>query len=354
MNPMSHRRVAVWFTVVVACLALGACSGGKKKTDPTTPSAPSSSSTTAGAAGPVAPLTGLPLADDGIRNRPLLVVKVDNHPEARPQFGIDRADVMVEEKVEGGLSRFMALFHSQDVDRVGPVRSLRSTDPKWLQPEGGMIAYSGGIDPVKRLLPQYGIVDLGADNHGTTYYKRRGDRSFEHGMYTITPVLRTLSPPGLPAAKPLFPYLAAGEKFGGAGAAPVSSVSLRMDGSPTATSFDWTWNAEKAAFLRGTDGRPHEIEGVGQIAMKNVIVQFTPYRGTPWRDRANSVVDEAVVAGSGDAWFLSDGTIVRGKWSRPTEGQLTTYTDASGAPMKFAPGQSWISLVPPGHFAEAK
>lgn len=334
--------------VVAFCVAVAAACSHKKSTAEI-----ATTTTTTEAPIPTAPLTGLPEPDEAIRNRPLLTVKIDNHPEARPQFGIDLADVIVEERVEGGVSRFMALFQSKDSDRVGPVRSLRSTDPAWLKPEGGMIAYSGGIDPVKALLGPAGIVDLGADNHGTTYYKRRSDRPFEHSMYTMTPVLRTLTPKDTPAAKPLFSFLKKDERFGGAGIAPVTGVSGQMGQVFSATRYDWTWDPAAGVFKRGTDGKPHEFEGVGQIAMQNVILQFVDYRQTPWRDRANSPVDEAVVVGSGDAWFLSDGQIVKGKWDRPNGSTLTTYTDAAGAPMKFRPGHTWLTLAPAGELAEA-
>jgi hypothetical protein len=309
--------------------------------------------TTTVPAGPTAVFTGLPV-DPAIRERPLLTVKIDNHPQARPQFGIDRADIIVEEKVEGGLSRFMALFQSEEVDKVGPVRSLRSTDPKWLRPVGGMIAYSGGIQPFKNLLAPNGITDLGADSYGVTYYKRQSGRPFEHSLYTITPVLRSQTPANAKAPKPLFAFLKPGEAFSGAGVVPVNSVTLRMGTGAESTYFDWTWNAERGLFVRGTEGKAHEIEGQGQIGMKNVIVQFTSYSATAYRDRANSPVDEANVVGSGDAWFLSDGKIVQGRWSRAGADDITSYTDSAGAAMKFQPGHSWISLVPPGEPKEIR
>lgn len=321
---------------------------------PQAPTPTGAPTTTEPAIGPVAPLTGLPLADEGRRTRTALTVKIDNHPEARPQFGIDRADVIVEEKVEGGLSRFMAIFHSEDANRVGPVRSLRTTDANWLKPLGGLLAYSGGIDPVKRQLTGNGVIDIGADNHGTRYYKRRGDRPFEHSMYVDTNVLRELTPNGAAPAKALFAYGRPGQPFSAGGATPVNSVTLRMESGGTAVGFDWTWDAAAGVFRRGTDGRVHEIEGAGQIGMKNVVVQFTSYAATPYRDRANSVVDEALVVGSGDAWVLSGGQLVRARWSRPDSNSVTKYTDASGAEIKLQPGRTWLSLVPPGQPNEVR
>lgn len=350
------RPVSLAFGVLVCMALLVACGSSKSATSTTKSSTMGTAgqSTTTAVPVPTAILTGLPLPDPSIHDRPLLTIKIDNHPLARPQFGIDRADVIVEEKVEGGLSRFMALFQSEDVDKVGPVRSLRSTDAKWLKPEGGMIAYSGGIQPFKNLLAPNGITDLGGDNHGTTYYKRLSGRPFEHSLYTNTNVLRTLTPNGEKGSKPLFTFLSPGEAFGGAGVTPVTSVSLHMATGGDATYFDWTWNPEKAMFVRGTEGKPHEIEGQGQIAMTNVIVQFTSYSTTPWKDRANSPVDEANVVGSGDAWFLSDGKIVRGRWSRASADDITSYVDSTGAVMKFQPGHTWISLVPPGQPNEVR
>jgi hypothetical protein len=345
-------RLTTAGSVLLLCAALAAGCGGKKAGDTTTSAPPTTTTTVL-----TAPLTGMPEPDEAVRNRPLLTVKVDNHPEARPQFGIDKADDIVEERVEGGLTRFMALFQSKESDRVGPVRSLRSSDPKWLEAEGGMIAYSGGIDPVKSLLGPAGITDLGADNHGATYYKRRSDRPYEHSMYTITPVLRTLTPKNATAPKPLYQYVKPGEHFtasAAGGAAPVASVTVHMGGGPTGTVFDWTWNASNGLFMRSTDGKPHEFEGAGQIGMRNVIVQFVSYRQTPWRDRANSPVDEAVVTGSGDAWILSEGQIVKGHWSRPGGKDITTFTDAAGAPVKLLPGQTWLTLAPVGEAAEAR
>jgi hypothetical protein len=336
-------------TALTICALLQAGCGSKSST-----STAGSTASSAAAAGPVAPLTGLPEADASIRNRPLLAIKIDNAPEARPQFGIQNADDIIEEKVEGGISRFMALFQSKDSTEVGPVRSLRSTDVHWLKPEGGMIAYSGGIPQFEALLAPAGITDVGADSHGSTYYKRRTDRPYEHSLYTNTTVLRTLTPKDETAAKPLFQYLTGKSKFGGAGVRPVTSVSLRMNAEPTATAFDWTWNAQTGLFMRGTDGKPHNIENAGQIAMKNVIVQFTNYSSTPYQDRADSPVDEADTTGSGDAWVLSDGKIVQGHWSRPSNDDITTYTDANGDPIKLSPGQTWVSLVPPGQFTQIR
>ena len=167
-TPRSHPRALS--AVIVAGALVAACGGSDKKTVATTSSeaaaatstssvsstSTSVASTTTGgtAAGtsttatvPAAPtyaLTGMPIDDPARANRPALVIKVNNVASARPQSGINQADVVYEEVVEGGITRLAAVFNSHDPDRVGPVRSVRKTDQSLVWPIGGVFAYSGG------------------------------------------------------------------------------------------------------------------------------------------------------------------------------------------------------------------
>ncbi|MCA1844637.1 MAG: DUF3048 domain-containing protein, partial [Actinobacteria bacterium] len=160
------RRIVALFLVAAA---LAAC-GGKKRVPVTTTTAPP---TTAPALmGDGDPLTGLPPA----ANRPALVVKIDNAPKARPQAGLNQADVVVEEKVEDGVTRFFTVFHTADADPVGPVRSARSTD---LALTGALnrplFAYSGTNATFQALVSRAPLVDVGI-NAASRDYSRHGDR----------------------------------------------------------------------------------------------------------------------------------------------------------------------------------
>ncbi len=344
--PRSPKAIAITvvaLVVIIGGLAFALTRGGDESpnADETTPT-PSNDNALSW------PLTGLSAKSEKDLRRSVVTVKVDNHPDARPQFGLDKADVIVEEKVEGDMSRLMVLFHSQNADRVGPVRSLRDTDVNWLQPVGGLLAYSGGIDPVKARLAPAGIVDVGADSHGPRWYPTRKDRTPGHNMSTNTNLLREFEVKDPKAPPALFTYRTKNTSFDAAGAAPVSRVDGRFSGQPYALVFAWSWNPEKKSFVRETDNKPHEIEGDGQIAMPNVILQFTKYSRTPYKDRANSPVDQAEVTGSGEAWVLSGGKLAKGTWARPSNTQVTTFKDQNGAPMQLAPGQTWLMLAPTG------
>jgi hypothetical protein len=86
------------------------------------------------------------------------------------------------------------------------------------------------------------------------------------------------------------------------------------------------------------------VDGGGVVAPANVVVQFTTYEETDETDVSDTTVEKAVTVGSGDALILSGGTVVKGRWSKPSATAFTTYTDAGGAPLKLRPGRTWVEL----------
>src|SRR5690606_18341708 len=132
---------------------------------------------------PVYPLTGLPVTDPAVAARPTLAVKIDNvEPRSRPQYGLNQADVVYEERVEGAVTRFLALFHSHDAMAVGPVRSARTTDIGLYQPMGTpLFAWSGANAHFARRVRETRIVDIGYDAQ-PGLYSRVGDRPAPHNL----------------------------------------------------------------------------------------------------------------------------------------------------------------------------
>ncbi|HEV7887212.1 MAG TPA: DUF3048 domain-containing protein, partial [Acidimicrobiales bacterium] len=164
--------------MLVPLLVLAACGGGKKAaTTTTTSTTAASTTTTAGTGFPAgaAPLTGLP-AKPELLGRAALVVKIDNAPKARPQKGLLQADVVIEEKVEDGVTRFFTIFQSQDADPVGPVRSARTTDITLVTPlNRPLFSYSGTNATFQKLISAAPLVDVG-HNAASGEYRRDGSR----------------------------------------------------------------------------------------------------------------------------------------------------------------------------------
>src|SRR5204862_483302 len=145
------------------------------------------STTTAGPAPtapavPVAPEVGLPDPTGESLTRPALWVKVENTPEARPQTGLDVADVVYEQVTEGGITRFITLFNSQIPDIVGPIRSTRAMDSDVVAPLGGAFVYSGGIPQSVALINQAPVVAIDQTAAGPAMY-RDSSRRAPHNLY---------------------------------------------------------------------------------------------------------------------------------------------------------------------------
>jgi hypothetical protein len=295
----------------------------------------------------VFPLTGLPITDPAIAARPSLSVKIDNAPKARPQSGLDHADVVFEEVVEGGVVRFMAVFHSNDADPLGPIRSVRPVDASLLNTLKGYFAFSGGapafVDIVRHSPATLISAEELGDNNGKPFRRRPG-RPQPYNLYSSTQTLRSVGKPLNEPPPRLFTYRAAGQPLGG-GASPARNVTVEMGRLTTA---NWFFADDSQSWARATNGTPHVVEGGQQLRFPNVVLQFVPYRDTAIHDTSGSVSPEAVIDGEGEAWLLSGPALVKGRWRRPTGNDLTVFTDASGVPMALQPGSTWVSLVPTG------
>jgi hypothetical protein len=324
--------------VALAC-QVAACSSKKPK-----PAA--AGKTTTSATGPattpvpagVAPLTGLP-GDPSKLSRPALIVKIDNAPKARPQAGINKADVVVEEMVEGGITRLASVFQSTD-STVEPVRSARSTDIAFASAlHKPLFAYSGANPTFLSLVRSAPLVDVGVDKFSSAYH-RDASRQMPYNLVSSTSALydaASAAASGSKAPPELFAYGAP------AGGTPAKGIDLVFADIVT-THVTYTWDGQ--GWRRVQNGTPHVDAAGVQVAPTNVVVQFTEYHDTGIRDRSNSVVPEGTLVGSGEAWFFTAGMVFKGRWSKSSASAVTTYTDASGATMKLTPGRTWVELTP--------
>jgi hypothetical protein len=287
-----------------------------------------------------APLTGLPATGSSAdRSRPALYVKIENSPDARPQTGLESADVVYEVVAEGGITRFAAVFQSTDPGESGPVRSVRGQDPDLAAPLSGLAVFAGGIpDYVTQIR---GVAqDLSTSSpigEGPPYRRDRARRA-PHNLYGNAAGFwaKATSPYDQPP-KPLFTY---GALPGGA--TPATHVSV--DFSPAA-SVSWAWDG--TAWRRSQSGRPFTVTGSGQIGPVNLVVQFVDVQNSTFTDPAGNPVPVSTVVGSGDAEVFRNGTVIRGTWSKGDQSATTTYT-ADGKDIPLDPGRTWVELVPRG------
>jgi hypothetical protein len=339
--------------LLVVVLALAACSGGSKKADDKKPAGAPTPATVAtvpldhGVPPGGAPLTALP-GDPGRIGRPALVVKIDNAPKARPQAGLNQADVVIEEGVEGGVTRFATIFHSQEAPSVGPVRSARSTDVAIVTPlNRPLFAYSGANAVFLKLLRSSPLVDVGVDRFPGQYHRERG-RPAPYNLFSGTAGLFGVNPSGGAGAPvPLFAYRPAGE--GPAGSTePARRIQAQWRGR-IITTLVLEWDPAVAGFARTVDGAPHLDADGRRIAPENVVLQMVRYRDTGLVDTSGAPVPEAELVGEGEVWVLTGGRMLQGKWSKPAPEAPTRYLDPAGAPLRVTPGRTWVELVPAGN-----
>ncbi len=322
--------------VLVAVLAVTGASCSKSK-----PKAKAPAATTTTAPSATYPLTGLPVTNPANATRAALNIKIDNVPLARPQAGVNAADVVYEEIVEGGFTRLVGVYQSTDSDDIGPVRSVRPTDPDLVAPFGGVFSFSGGSTRFEALIRSTPGITAVSEGDDKAAYPNHGPHTGDHTAYTSTAALYAHAPAGSKPPPPFSPFVKAGQPFAPAGAVPATAINLTVGTQAVGFNFD----AATKTWKRTMDGQPDMLQDGSQIASSNVIIEFVPLVAVEGAtDSIGSQVYESKLQGTGDAWVLSDGKIVKGKWSKSSQTAMTTYADAAGAPIPLSPGRTFVEL----------
>ncbi|WP_425244719.1 DUF3048 domain-containing protein [Streptomyces citrinus] len=292
-----------------------------------------------GAASAACTAGGLPPDGNGdaspsARGAALLAVKIDNVGAARPQTGLQDADIVYAEQVEGGLSRLMAVFGSRLPDVVGPVRSARETDLELLaQFDRPTLAFSGAQG---RLLPLIDAASLRAKSPaeaGGAYF-RGGDRPAPHNLFLRPGRLgRTTS--GTNAGT------AAGFRFAARAPADGRAAAERTVRFPSAR-FTFTWAAGQGRWRVSMDGRPAVTSTGERLTAATAVVQYVDIQPSRFHDKLGNTSPLSRTVGTGKALVLRDGRVYDARWERPAAADPTTFTTADGTPLPFAPGPVWV------------
>ncbi|MFD7320329.1 DUF3048 domain-containing protein [Streptomyces sp. NPDC059875] len=278
------------------------------------------------------PFTGLPA-----RPAPVLAVKIDNVPPARPHTGLGAADLVYVEQVEGGQTRLLAVYSTELPERIGPVRSARESDIELLRQFGRpALAYSGSSSALKPLLKDAPLYALPPEDAPGAYLRDRG-RPAPHNLYLL-PGRALAAAPKAEDAKDI------GFRFGPApaGGEPVNERTVRFP----ASRYTFTWSAAEKGWRVAMDGRAAVSTDSGPLKAATVVVQYVNIRSSRFHDVLGSVSPYTETVGSGTALVLRDGRAHEARWSRPAAEDGTAFTTPSGAPLNFAPGRTWVVLAP--------
>jgi len=288
---------------------------------------------------PRCPLTGRLAPHGAIPDRSALAVKVENLPASRPQSGLNEADIVYEEPVEAGITRFIAIYQCTDAPRVEPVRSARLEDPDVVRQFGhALFAHAGGVPKVSARLHAAHLIDMNFIQYANLFH-RDPARYAPHNLYTSTADLWKAAPGKTDVPQPLFTY----ER-----SQPTTGRSISWMHLPFSDYSDvyWRWNAKHAVWLRYHGTVPHLLSNGAQVRAKNVVVQVVKVTMSSIHDVNGVASPFAHVVGHGKAYILRNGHMVVGTWSRTSLDDITVYKDKQGNVIPLTPGNTWVELYP--------
>ena len=288
------------------------------------------------------PLTGAEPKNTDLIDRPAVAIKVENAQVAYPLSGLQDADLVYEELVEGGVTRFMAIYHCNDAEKIGPVRSARAVDPGIMQPITSILAYSGQNAPVLDALKEANIVRIDESNaKGSMTRVPREGLTSEHTLYASSEEVRAIGQEQYedPPPEEVFKF---GDVEGDTKRAKTVDITFS-----DLTQIRYLYDGDGYERFQPTE-QPFELEEGGQLSVENVLVEehevnnsktIKDVNGNP----STEIADET---GSGPATLFRDGQAISGTWTRKSLDDLVSFETDSGDEMVFAPGSVWIHLLP--------
>lgn len=329
------RPIAIAGVLLATALVASGCVSDAPRAKPTT--TPGHTSTyTPPPVTELAPLRGTSVEIGSLKNASI-AAKIDNHPDARPQVGLEHTDLLFEELVEGGLTRYVGVWQSDIPELLGPVRSIRPMDPNIISPLGGIVCYSGGQQrfvTLMRATPVYNAIH-GQSDTASTFFRTNTKKAPHNVLVKARDLLAQHT--DIAAPEQQFAY-----------SLDVPSATATKDGAPTAAldykfsslmSGSWAYDSSKLVFLRSQSGKP-DLDSTGaQLSATNVIV----LRVTVTND---TNVPRTEMIGGGEAWISTGGGTSHATWSKGSAIDPIHLVDDQGVAIRLAPGNTWIELVP--------
>jgi hypothetical protein len=299
-----------------------------------------------------APLTGLTVeegtAGSETFSAPAVACKIDNVEAARPQFNLNKTDIVFVEMVEFGLTRLVAVWQSQPVDQAGPVRSVRPMDADITAPLAGIFCFSGGQLPFVNAVKdtgQYMASETSeqADDKGS--FSRLSSRGAPHNVMVDIALLQSQHIDHLKAPQPMLPMV-------GFDQATESYEAPSTDMGEETISFlvkypqaESGWKAEGSYFVRSQDGDQHIDAASDEIIRATNVVVLQTKTDNSFKDPKYGPIPRTVMIDSGMAWVFSNGKRVKGTWTKSSQTAPIQLFDEAGAPIKLAIGNTWIELM---------
>ena len=271
------------------------------------------------------------------KNGEVLAVKFDDTSNARPQQGVEFADVVYVTQVEAGLTRLMAIYSSNYPETIGPIRSARISDIDILANYGRVgFAYSGSQSKMRPILKAANLEIMSAERNSKKIFPTDPNRTPPYAMM-LHPNLLLEKYGELQSARSV------GWKHGkgSESAALIDSVDVRW---PNAH-YQIRWDGKMKRFILWHNGKPNLAASGIQLGGATMVIQLVEIHPSEFGDRFGGITPKSTVIGNGQGYLLRDGGIVPVRWSRTDATSPTEWRLADGSEAYFAPGQVWFFLT---------
>ncbi len=333
---------ALLFTA--ATLALAGCSGGGN--DKTT--TPDPDEGTAEKIVEISPLNGTPMPD-GRPDNPVFVVKIENTFGGEPQIGLNKADLVVEELVEGGLTRLAAFFYSHLPSKVGHVRSMRTTDIGLAAPVGGQIIASGGANKTYKEITRSGTTIFSEDKGAPGFSSDPAKSRPYNRLINLKTVANKAKPTDI--VGPYFTWTPEASAKESEPAPTDSATPATEPKTARAATVRFSpgtftnWALKGGKWIRTNSHAPRATD----FKADTMIVMFAKIVNAGYTDISNNPVPETVVKGTGRAVIFNGKTVTEATWSKPKLSSTISFTGADGQPITIEPGKVFVELAPKGN-----
>ena len=275
-------------------------------------------------------------------NKQILVVKIDDTNAAHPQIGIEDADLVYVEQVEGGLTRLAAIYTSKLPPLIGPIRSARISDIELLAQFGRVgFAYSGAQSKMRPVIAEANLENLSAERNPPSIYGKDPNR--------IGPVDMILKPDLLlerANANPKIRIETATASVFAFGDAPKgeTNTAIAKIKWPNAK-YELRWDSAIEKWLIYFNEKPNMAANGEHLYADTAIIQIVSITPSIYGDKFGEITPFSKTTGSGKAVMLRDGFSYQISWQRNLETDVTTWKSEDGGVANFKPGRTWIFLT---------
>ena len=272
-----------------------------------------------------------------------LAISIENHPDARPQYGLSSASIVYEAITEGGITRFLAIYGPENTSKIGPIRSARLFFMDWVKEYDAFFAHAGGNEDALANIDPYSIKDI---PHSNTYYWRDNAKGVasEHTLFSSTDKLyQYAQSKKYDISTSNFDAL----KFKADGPASPEEKSYKINFSSATYKVSWKYDPAKNIYIRSLAGKEDVDKENGKaITVNNVIIQ-TVSRTLQPHGSYGSENWVFKTTGTGSTVILRDGKAIKGTWKKDNLNSRTKFYDEAGMEIQFNPGHTWYEIVPP-------